>query len=89
MKHQQFSGPPSGKLVFQLLRGITFAYDLHLGCSRDCWKGITEKYNSGMDWFVVKPKKCHLVPQNGPRSLGPEKSWKNSQTEITVFELVE
>jgi hypothetical protein len=40
-------------------------------------------------WVVAKPNKCCLVPQNDPGSLGPEKSWKNCQTEITTFELVE
>jgi hypothetical protein len=34
-------------------------------------------------------KKRRLLPQNGPKSLGPEKSWKNCHTEITVFEPVE
>ena len=48
MKRQQFCGPRSGKVVFQLLRGVTFAYDLRLGLSRDRWKGIVEEYNSGM-----------------------------------------
>ena len=40
-------------------------------------------------WATMEPKKCRLVPQNGPGSLGPEKSWKNYQTEITVYEIVE
>ena len=33
-------------------------------------------------------KRC-LGPQNGLESLGPEKSWKNCQTKIIVFEPVE
>ena len=45
MKRQQFYLPRSGKLVTQLPRGITFAYDLRLGRSRDHWKGPTEEYN--------------------------------------------
>ena len=42
MKRQQFYLPQSGKLVTQLPRGITFAYDLRLGHSRDRWKGPAE-----------------------------------------------
>ena len=38
---------------------------------------------------IAKLKKRRLVPQNGLRSLGLEKSWKNIQTEITIFDLVE
>ena len=38
--------PQGGKLVHQLLEGVTFAYDLYLGCSRDHWKGISKEYNS-------------------------------------------
>ena len=68
MKRQQFYLPQSGKLVTQLPRGITFAYDLCLGRLRDYWKGIP--------WLM--PKKCRLGPQNGPRILGPEKLLKNA-----------
>ena len=45
MKRQQFYLPRSGKLVTQLPGDITFAYDLHLGRSRDRWKGPTKEYN--------------------------------------------
>ena len=44
MKHQLLYLPQSGKLVTQLPRGITFAYDLHLGHLRDRWKGLAEEY---------------------------------------------
>ena len=83
MKHQQFCRPRSGKLVFQLPGGVTFAYDLHLGRSRDRWKGLAQGVQywngprskpMGNAWVVAEPKKCRLVPQNGPRSLGPKKS---------------
>jgi hypothetical protein len=40
-------------------------------------------------WAATKPKICHLVPQNGPESLGPKTSWKNYQTEITIYEPIE
>ena len=46
MKRQQFCGSRSGKLVRQLPEGVTFAYDLRLGRSRDRWKGLAEEYNS-------------------------------------------
>lgn len=42
---QQFYLPRNGKLVTQLPRGINFAYDLHLGRSRDHWKGPIKEYN--------------------------------------------
>ena len=45
MKRQPFYLPRSGKLVTQLPGGITFAYDLSLGRSRDRWKGHAEEYN--------------------------------------------
>ena len=46
MKCQQFCQPRSGKLVCELPVGVTFAYDLHLGLSRDYWKGLVEEKNS-------------------------------------------
>ena len=86
MKRQQFYLPQIGKLVTQLPRGITFAYDLRLGHLRDHWKGLAEEYIGKIEelfLFLPKrcPKKCHLGPQNGPGSLGPE----NYQSEITVL----
>jgi hypothetical protein len=36
--------PLMGKLVPQLLRVVTFAYDLCCRCVIACWKGIFEKY---------------------------------------------
>ena len=70
MKRQPFYLPRSIKLVTQLPGGITFAYDLRFGRSRDCWKGPAKEYN-------VEIEKRHLGPQNGPGSLGPEKLLKN------------
>ena len=86
MKCQQFYLPRSGKLVTQLPGGITFAYDLHLGHLRDHWKGPVEEY---IDESLFLPKQCPkkrcLGPQNGPKSLGPEKLPKNYQSEITIL----
>ena len=98
MELQQFGRPQSGKLVRQLPSGITFAYNLRLGHSSDHCKGLIEEYYSGMGpgkslWISLRPLRCkkkrHLLPQNGPKSLGPRKSWKNCHIEIIVFELVE
>ena len=66
MKHQQFCGPQSGKFVSQLPEGVTFAYDLHLGHSRDRWKGPTEEYNVEIEekqyslewWQLISEKRC-------------------------------
>jgi hypothetical protein len=68
-------------LVCQLPKGVTFAYDLHMGRSRDRWKGLVEEYNKekglhyacGNGVCCCDAKKRHLGPQNGPESLGPEK----------------
>ena len=46
MKWKYFCEPQSGKLVPQLSKGITFAYDLHLGHSINDWKGPTNMQNS-------------------------------------------
>jgi hypothetical protein len=43
MKIQQFCGPVFGSLVYQLPRGVTLAYDLRLGHTIACWKGIDEE----------------------------------------------
>ena len=45
MKHQQFCEPQTIKLLRQLPRGITFAYDLHLDPSRDHCKDIAKEEN--------------------------------------------
>ena len=45
MKCEHLCDPQSGKLVHQFPRGITFAYDLYLGHSRDRWKYIVEDNN--------------------------------------------
>ena len=64
--------------------GVTFAYDLCLGRSRERWKCLVEEYNRGTslghanDYHLgrFEAKKCHLVPQNGPGSLGPKNHGK-------------
>ena len=46
MTCKQFCEPKSGKLVCKLPGGGTFAYDLFLGQSKDCWEGLVEVNNS-------------------------------------------
>jgi hypothetical protein len=45
MKRQKSCGPRLGKLVHQLPRVVTFAYDLHFRRTIARWKGLTEKNN--------------------------------------------
>jgi hypothetical protein len=40
----KFMWAPMGKLVPQLPRVVTFAYDLHFRCVIARWKGIFENY---------------------------------------------
>ena len=39
--------PILGSLVYQLFRGITLAYDLRLGITTACCKGIEKETNFG------------------------------------------
>jgi hypothetical protein len=87
--------PVLGSLVYQLPEGVTLAYDLCLGCTIACWKGIDEELHFGgsikafgisLRCPIVK-KRC-LGPQNGPRSLGPQKTAKNSKLPKNCFEPV-
>ena len=100
MKCQPFYLPWSGKLVTQLPGGITFAYDLRLGHSRDRWKGHTEEYNAEIEekylsqiYFSSYPKRCpkkhRLGPQNNPGCFGHEKLPKKLPIWNNCFELVE
>ena len=47
MKRQKSCGPHLGKLVHQLPGIVTFAYDIRLGHTIACWKGIEEDINLG------------------------------------------
>jgi hypothetical protein len=74
MKRQKSCGPRLGKLVHQLPRVVTFAYDLRFRNMIARWKGIIEeihfRYNmEGTSIFqTFFPKKHHLGPQNGSGS---------------------
>jgi hypothetical protein len=80
MKRQKSCGPRWGKLVHQLPGVVTFAYDLHFRCTIAHWKELSKEYTcfhhtlaKSYSVTVSHPKKRCLGPQNGPRSLGPEK----------------
>ena len=76
-------GARLGKLVVQLLEGVTLASDLHFTCSIARYKYLSEEYNFGTGnigpWTHVAlrfPKKRRLGPQNSSGSLRPEKLLK-------------
>jgi hypothetical protein len=47
MKHQKSCGPRLGKLVHQLPRVVTFAYDIRFRRMIARWKGIIEEIHFG------------------------------------------
>ena len=55
MKHLKFCEPWSGKLVRQLRRGVTFAYDLYLGHSGDSLKCLIDEYTSEKGLYNPSP----------------------------------
>jgi hypothetical protein len=82
-KCNSFVDPVLGSLVYQPLRGITLAYDLYLGCTIACWKGIIEKIHFGVSvrafdyhWGDQSPQKTSFRPSKRPKSLGTEKLLK-------------
>jgi hypothetical protein len=74
MKRQKSCGPRLGKLVHQLPRVVTFAYDLRFRRVIARWKGIIEEIHFGgsiLPLYIIEeinPKNLHLGPQNGPES---------------------
>jgi hypothetical protein len=84
--------PVLGSLVYQLLEGVTLAYDLCLGCTIARSKGINEELHLGGPIKAIGyhlrcqiVKKCRLGPQNGPGSLGPKKLLKIVSCQKTVL----
>jgi hypothetical protein len=72
MKRQNSRGPRWGKLVHQFPKGVTFAYDLHLGCMITSLKGLSDDYTfffhtlaNAYSVTMEIPKNCCLGPQNG------------------------
>jgi hypothetical protein len=74
--------PILGSLVYQLPKGVTLAYNLHLGHMIAHWKGIDEQihFTGSINLLTIievpNREKRHLGPQNGPRSSGPKKLLK-------------
>jgi len=78
---RQIVGPVLGKLVHQLPRVFTLAYDLRLMRTIASYKYLSEHYNFGksninIDFSLTFKKKNCLGPQNGSRSSGPKKLLK-------------
>jgi hypothetical protein len=73
MKRQKSCGPRLGKLVHQLPRVVSFAYDLHFRCMIACWKGIIEEIHFGSS---IMPSDIieNLAPE---KHLGPQKPRKS------------
>jgi hypothetical protein len=75
MKRQKSCGPRLGKLVHQLPRVVTFAYDLRFRRMIAHWKGIIEEIHFGgsiMPLNVIEnlyPKKPSFRPSKWPRKL--------------------
>ena len=71
MKRQKSCRPRLGKLVHQLPRVVTFAYDLRFRRMIARWKGIVEEIHFGHNieetsiFQTYFPKKHRLGPQNG------------------------
>ena len=86
MKHQPFYLRWRGKLVTQLLGGITFAYDLYLGHLRDRWKGLAKEYNVEIENIFYKWwQKTSFRTSKRPRKFRTRKTAKKCQSEITVL----
>ena len=75
MKRQKSRGPHLGKLVHQLPRVVTFAYDLRFRCAISRWKGIIEDIDFRgliMPLDIIKEldaEKPSFRPLKGPRKL--------------------
>jgi hypothetical protein len=63
MKRQKSCGPRLGKLVHQLPKVVTFAYDLRFRCIIARWKGIVEEIHFGGS----------IIPSNNIENLNIEK----------------
>src|ERR1700678_3412014 len=94
MKHQKSCGPRLGKLVHQLPRVVTFAYDLRFRRMIARWKGIIEEINfegSIMPFSIIEnlyPKNPSFRPSKWPRKLKPAKNSKLSKLSESCFEPV-
>jgi hypothetical protein len=75
MKRQKSCGPRLGKLVHQVPRVVTFAYDLCFRHMISRWKGIIEEINFGgsiMPFSIIEKlylEKTSFRPSKWPRKL--------------------
>jgi hypothetical protein len=84
--------PVLGSLVYQLPRGVTLEYDLCLGCTIACWKGIIKNIHFGGSIEplaiieVLDPKKTSFRPSKWPWKFRNRKTAKNSKLSRNCFE---
>jgi hypothetical protein len=83
-----------GSLVYQLLGGVTLAYDLCLGCTIARWKGIVEEIHFGgsIEPLAIieklDPKKPSFRPSKWPQKLKTAKNSKLPKLPENCFEPV-
>jgi hypothetical protein len=86
--------PVLGSLVYQLLGGITLAYNLCLGCTISHWKGIDEEFHftgSIMPTTIIEMldhEKVSFRPLKWPWKFRTQKTAKNSKFPKNYFEPV-
>jgi hypothetical protein len=94
MKRQKSCGPRLGKLVHQLPRVITLAYDLRFRCVIARWKGIIEEIHFGgsiMPLAIIENlylEKTSFGPSKWPRKLKTAKNSKLPNLQENCFEPV-
>ena len=92
MKSQKSCGPRLGKLVHQLPRVVTFAYDLRFRRVIARWKGIVEEIHfvgSIMPLTIIENldlEEPSFRPSKWPRMLKPAKNSKLPKWSENCFE---
>jgi hypothetical protein len=95
MKRQKSCGLRLGKLVHQLPRVVTFAYDLYFRRMIARWKGIVEEIHFGgsiMPFAIIENldlEKPLFRPSKWPQKLKPTKNGKLSKLPKNCFEPIE
>jgi hypothetical protein len=94
MKRQKSCGPHLGKLVHQLPRVVTFAYDLYFRRMIARWKGIIEEIHFGGSImpstiiYNLNLEKPSFRPSKWLRKLKPAKNSKLPKLPENYFEPV-
>jgi hypothetical protein len=88
--------PVLGSLVYQLLGGVTLAYDLRLGHTIACWKGIDEEIHFWgsikIHWTIIEVfdrEKKSFRPSKWPQKFRNRKTAKNSKLLKTILSQLE